>query len=459
MLTSIVMLTYNKLAHTQTCIDSIREFTPADSYELIIVDNHSTDGTIEWLQQQTDIRTILNSTNQGFPKGCNQGIEMAKGDSILLLNNDTIVTQNWLSNLTTCLFSSPDIGAVGAVTNNCSYSQAIPAIYQCTEEMHKFAAEFNHSDPDKWEERLKLVGFCMLIKKSVIDEIGLLDEAFTPGNYEDDDYSLRIRLAGYKLMLCADTFIHHFGSISFKENNTFYAQLLRDNAKKFEAKWGFNPIYSTFMRNEIVTMLEAVPDRTMRVLDIGCACGGTLLKIKHVFKDVDLYGIELNEKSAASASLFAQVSAGDVDQLELDYPELFFDYIIMADVLEHMVNPWQVLKKIRKHLRPDGKLIASIPNVMHFSVIRDMLNGLWSYQEEGILDRTHLRFFTSHEISKMLDECGFKDITLTITTISTNESDAKFINALAEITHKDFISQYLSYQYLVRASKRSLPDD
>ncbi|QJW48674.1 glycosyltransferase family 2 protein [bacterium BFN5] len=132
MLTSIVMLTYNKLAHTQTCIDSIREFTPADSYELIVVDNHSTDGTIEWLQQQADIRTIFNSTNQGFPKGCNQGIEMAKGDSILLLNNDTIVTQNWLSNLTTCLFSSSDIGAVGALTNNCSYSQAIPAIYAGT---------------------------------------------------------------------------------------------------------------------------------------------------------------------------------------------------------------------------------------------------------------------------------------------------------------------------------------
>ncbi|GBG57932.1 glycosyl transferase [Sporomusaceae bacterium FL31] len=459
MLTSIVMLTYNKLAHTQTCIDSIREYTPADSYELIVVDNHSTDGTIEWLQQQADIRAIFNSTNLGFPKGCNQGIEIANGDSVLLLNNDTIVTENWLSNLTTCLFSSSDIGAVGAVTNNCSYSQSVPVNYQCTEDMHKFAAQFNRSDPAKWEERLKLVGFCMLIKKSVIDEIGLLDEGFTPGNYEDDDYSLRIRLAGYKLMLCTDTFIHHFGSISFKEDNNFYSQLLRDNAKKFETKWGFNPIYCTFMRNEIVTMLDAIPGRTMRVLDIGCACGGTLLKIKHAFKDVELYGIELNEKSAVSASLFAQVSIGDVEQFELDYPELFFDYIIMADVLEHMSDPWKVLKKIRKHLRADGKLIASIPNVMHFSVIRDMINGCWSYQDEGILDRTHLRFFTSHEISKILEETGFQDIILNFTTIPANESDAKFINKLAEITNPNFISQYLSYQYLVKASKSSLPDD
>ncbi len=453
MLTSIVMLTYNKIAHTQTCIESIREYTEQGTYELIVVDNGSTDGTLEWLQQQPDIRAILNTENQGFPKGCNQGIAIANGDSILLLNNDTIVTRNWLPNLTTCLFSSPDIGAVGAVTNNCSYSQSIPVNYQNTPEMQSFAAAYNQSDPAKWEERLKLVGFCMLIKKSVVDEVGLLDEVFTPGNYEDDDYSLRIRLAGYRLMLCTDTFIHHFGSISFKDNNALFAQLLRDNAKKFEDKWGFNPVYSTFMRNEIVAMMDPVSERTMRVLEVGCACGGILLKIKHTFKEVELYGIELNENAARSARLIADVTVGDIEQLQLNYPAEFFDVIIMADVLEHMADPWKILKQLRNYLRSDGKVVASIPNVMHFSVIRDMLNGFWNYQDAGILDRTHLRFFTLHEIGKMFGECGFTNLVFNFTSIPASEGDLKFINDLAEITNKNLISQYMSYQYLVKASK------
>lgn len=457
MLTSIVMLTYNKLAHTQTCIDSIREYTEPGTYELIVVDNHSTDGTVEWLKQQTDIRSIFNAANEGFPRGCNQGMEVAAGDSILLLNNDTIVTANWLSNLVTCLYSSESIGAVGAVTNNCSYSQSIPVNYQCTEAMQKFAAAYNVSDPAKWEERLKLVGFCLLIKKSVINEVGLLDELFSPGNYEDDDYSLRIRLAGYRLILCRDTFIHHFGSISFKADNDLFVRLLRENARKFETKWGFNPNYSTYIRNEIVSMVDAVPDRTMRVLEVGCACGAILLKIKHIVKDVDLYGIELNENAGRSAQLFARVIIGDLEKLEPEYPELFFDYIIMADVLEHMADPWAVLRKIHKYLRPDGKIIASIPNVMHFSVIRDMLNGCWSYQEAGILDRTHLRFFTLKEIGKLFGETGFSCTSVNFTTIPASEADLKFVERLCLITDKSFAGQYTTYQYLIKAIKSAPP--
>ena len=91
-MTSIVILTYNKLNYTKKCIESIRKYTCKESYEIIVVDNASTDGTIEWLKTQSDIITIFNKENLGFPKGCNQGIEIAQGSEILLLNNDVIVT-------------------------------------------------------------------------------------------------------------------------------------------------------------------------------------------------------------------------------------------------------------------------------------------------------------------------------------------------------------------------------
>ncbi|WP_425060460.1 hypothetical protein SCACP_11740 [Sporomusa carbonis] len=240
-LTSIIILTYNKLDYNKLCIESIRQYTEADSYEIIVVDNHSTDGTVEWLLCQQDIRVILNDKNVGFPAGCNQGIKVANGNSILLLNNDTIVTPNWLSNLKKCLFSSDDIGAVGPITNCCSNFQSIPCEYYSIEEMICFARQVNISNPELWENRVRLIGYCLLIKAEVISKIGLLEEAFSPGNYEDDDYSLRIRNAGYRLVLCRDTFIHHFGGTSFGEQAVQYNSLLETNKRKFIEKWGLDP--------------------------------------------------------------------------------------------------------------------------------------------------------------------------------------------------------------------------
>ena len=235
--TSIVILTYNQLEYTKLCIESIRKFTPKDKYELIVVDNNSTDETVKWLKEQKDIKLILNSENLGVPKGYNQGINVSKGDNILLLNNDVIVTPNWLYNLDYALWSNLEIGAVGCLSNYVSNHQKINVNYKDITSMLKFAEKFNIQDYEKYEIRDKLIGFCFLVKKEIVDKIGLLDEQFFPGNYEDDDYCKRILNVNYKLLLCKDTFVHHFGSISFINNNLNYNKILKDNKIKFNNKW------------------------------------------------------------------------------------------------------------------------------------------------------------------------------------------------------------------------------
>ncbi len=451
MLTSIVILTYNKLEYTKQCIASIRRYTRQENYELIVVDNHSTDGTVEWLEEQQDIRKIYNKDNLGFPKGCNQGIEVAAGDNVLLLNNDTVVTRSWLRNLLKCLYSNPEVGAVGAITNNCSYYQAIQVDYHSMAEMQKFALLNNLSNPAKWERRLKLVGFCLLMKKQVIDKIGLLDERFTPGNFEDDDYSVRIRRAGYELLLCRDVFIHHFGGTSFQDRPAEYTQLLRDNGNKFKEKWGYLPQYSMIIRNEIIDLIDSPVEAPLRVLEVGCACGGTLLRIKHKYPYAELHGIEFNENAAKDAGFFAEVMAANIEATALPYPNSYFDYIILADVLEHLHDPWQALAKLNHYLTPQGKILASIPNVMHFSVIRNLLKGFWTYEEAGILDKTHLRFFTFYEIQKMFTEAGFSAVQYSATRLNSTKQDKKFIEALP--TDDVLKDQYTVYQYLVKANK------
>jgi len=860
--TSIIILTYNNLDYNKICIESIRKYTKNNNYEIIVVDNNSKDGTVEWLKEQKDIKVIYNKENLGFPKGCNQGINIATGEEVLLLNNDTIVTPGWLENLRECLYSSEHIGAVGPVTNSCPNYQSIPISYASVEEMIEFAEKHNYSESKKWEERLRLIGYCMLIKKEVIDKVGLLDEIFTPGNFEDDDYSLRMRKAGYKLMLCQNSFIHHFGSASFEKISKEFSELLIKNRKKFFEKWGFDPYhivdmekeaseiiiseaqpnanilhigcaggatllkiksevpssnlygieecndilvnvsnfadiksnlvevikgkgkyyfdyilvsnceysdfeilklseclkedgtmmiitseedkivadklksdmedifrrlyikskkhkneniivasevikqekggkilpmkndnisiiitvteyaqhldkciesinrwstkengeiiivnygssqqlyklkqknnniiiiegdickgyanginyaisiakgrdilfihsdviithnsikklrnslysfedvgavgpvtnksqynqkvqvdynsysdaiefsknyntndvnkiekrikldnfcilikkelvtkcenlcetyitdtcamddylfrmrisgyslllckdvfvhhygdyhllgnqtdinenlskdemafrniwgfsigYSSMIREEIIDLIDQHENKPIKVLEVGCACGATLLQIKNRFKNAELFGIELNENAAKIAKLCANVTAENIENKILSYENNYFDYIIFADVLEHLKKPWLVLSNIRKYLKPDGKILASIPNIMHFSVIRDLLNQRWEYKDWGILDRTHYRFFTLKEVEEMFLNTGYSIAEVNNKFFIQNTEDDSFMEALVDLSEKDLSLQYKTLQYIIKACR------
>ncbi|MGP1574295.1 glycosyltransferase, partial [Selenomonas sp.] len=263
--TSIIILSYNTLELLQLCIASIREFTEAGTYEIIVVENASKDGSIEWLKAQTGLTCIYNEENQGFPGGCNQGLEIAVGTELLLLNSDTVVTKDWLKNLRFALYSSPKVGAVSCVTNHCSNNQRIDVSYESIEAMLAFAADYNRSNPALWEKRTKLVGFCFLFKREVFERVGFLDVRFNPGNYEDDDYSLRILRAGYDLLLCRDTFIHHYGGASFEkklavrnaaEMKERYNAALMRNRKIFFEKWQAPEDYWEMAPEELLPYLR-----------------------------------------------------------------------------------------------------------------------------------------------------------------------------------------------------------
>lgn len=369
------------------------------------------------------------------------------------MNNDTVVTYNWLSNLLACLWSSAKIGAVGPVTNYCSNYQQIPVDYKTLGQMQEFARKINVSDPGLWERRLNLIGYCLLIKREAIDSVGLLDEDFSPGNYEDDDYSMRLIKKGYHLVLCRDTFIHHFGSSSFKKDRQKYAELLISNSAKFKKKWGFDRNYSLFIRDDVIRFIEEPQNNRFKALEIGCACGATLLKIKNRFKHSSVFGIEINESAAEIAKTVAQVTSSDIEKENLSYEKNIFDYIILADLLEHLRDPWNILKNISQYLSPGGKVILSIPNVMHFSVISNLLNGRWGYSDAGIMDRTHLRFFTLFEANMMIYKAGLSMYKYQRNVLPLSSKDKVFIDKLNSICQTDNYKQFETYQYVIAAKK------
>jgi len=240
MLTSIVMLTMNGIDRTVRCVQSIRRFTDAP-YELIVIDNGSTDGTIGWLYEQPDVRLVCNGTNVGFAAASNQGVAMAAGDLVLLLNNDTLVSPRWLSQLQAALLEHPSVGIVGPVSNFVIPMQLSELDFASDEAFFAFADRFNRHDPFRWRTVTAISGFCMLLRRSTWRQLGGLDEQFALGGYEDIDLAYRALKRGLTLRAAGDTYVWHEGNRSFKSNSLDAYSIASLNRKRFLRKWGFNP--------------------------------------------------------------------------------------------------------------------------------------------------------------------------------------------------------------------------
>ncbi len=143
-----------------------------------------------------------------------------------------------------------------------------------------------------------------------------------------------------------------------------------------------------------------------RVLDVGCASGRTSAFCKRHGVE-ELVGLEIDPRAVVVAKQHLnRVIEGDVSELELDYPQGYFDMLFFTDILEHLVDPWAQLKRYLEYLKPGGFVIVSLPNVGHLSVVWDLLSGFFTYKESGILDNGHLRFFTQDTAIEMLQGAG-----------------------------------------------------
>ncbi len=241
---SIVMLSWNAPEYTEIAIASIREHTRVP-HEIIIIDNGSDVETTDRLAQIAGIRVIYNAVNTGFAFGCNQGLAAARGTHIVLLNNDVVVTDGWLEALIAVQQRHPTVGCSAPRTNECAGSQKLEVPYTSLDDMPAFAAQRAIEQRGRWHYRTQVTGFCLCLDRRVVDEIGGLDPGYGTGNFEDDDYCMRIRAAGYEIALCEDSFIHHFGSVTFRANGVDYRDTLSRNLRRFVEHWNVKLLSAT----------------------------------------------------------------------------------------------------------------------------------------------------------------------------------------------------------------------
>lgn len=453
--TAIVILSYNDCELLKGCIESIRRHNLQSSYEIIVVDNASTDTSPAWLKQQKDIRLLCNTENKGFPAGCNQGVKLSSPDAdIFFLNSDTVVYQNSIFNLRMALYADETVGAAGSVTNCAGNRQQIKCPCTTDEEFENFARQINTNWEQIYGARLYLIGFAMLVKREVLDAIGLFDVRFSPGQFEDNDMGLRIAQAGKRCLLCMNSFIRHYGGGNGKNSDVWKRVTMRNKQYLFE-KWGFEVTYYTHIRSGLINYIQKNREDKFSVLEVGCGLGLTLGEIQCIYPNAKVSGIEIVPKVADIGKNLYDIIQGDIETMQLPYKPHQFDYIIFGDVLEHLKNPEETLRRLEDFLTEDGCFICSIPNIMHVSVLEPLIRGEFNYQDAGILDRTHLRFFTMSSIVDMFNTIGFEVEDMSCTTDGSKNKPhyQEFVKWLTSREGSANEMQYWAYQYVFRARR------
>jgi glycosyltransferase involved in cell wall biosynthesis len=363
-LVSILILNYNGLNDIRACLESIQRNTP-ENHEIIVVDNASTDGSLEYLRALPDITLIENPTNIGCPPARAEALSLAKGDYVILLDNDTIVTNGWITKFIAHAEADPAVGIMGPRSNYVSGNQIVPNVpYRTLREMDDFAARFAFQNRGQLTPTVRLVGFCMFIHREVINKIGNIDASFGKFGFEDDDYTWRANIAGFKTCIANDVFIHHTGGPQGRGDMQYNRQLI-EAWEQYKRKWNLpeNLPYATHCSPEILSGVFTQPF------------------------DPRKHYMPLTGRSTVEKLIFRQQQPEDKKDTEVisaqEAPEMpqehhATDPVSIIMIAQQTVNVKKCLKNIQKHT-PEPHDIILVPtdfSPKHLKLLRKSIKGI-----------------------------------------------------------------------------------
>ncbi|TGE35382.1 glycosyltransferase [Desulfosporosinus fructosivorans] len=379
---SILILAYNKLDYTKQCIESVLKFTPGYlNYELILIDNGSNDGTSQYFESlsPTKIFTLQKNSLNIMVSAVSRIIE---GRYLLSVSNDVIVTENYLDNLINCIESDSKIAMVVPATPNISNLQTISAGYSTLEGMHAFAKANNISDSHRWEERTRLCNPLAFYRSDIFcssQGIGAFDKYFIFGEFGDDAFALRVRRAGYKMILAKDCYCYHFGSITNKEAHTT-ENTLEKSRKLFIERYGVDAWSKGFCYDpQLIATLTVKSTGRANILGINSGFGSNPLKIITLHKeagneDVGLHLVTDDERYIPDL----QALSNDVRYVPIITDGIFnnilFDFILLEGNVERVICESNNFNKLRNMLTRGGTLAICATNNNELQYL-NMLNA------------------------------------------------------------------------------------
>ena len=264
------------------------------------------------------------------------------------------------------------------------------------------------------------------------------------------DYCVRGIKLQYRLFECGGAFFYQIAEKRTADEDEEWAVSDRQILKK---KWNMN-YFNAVPNAGLLSYITDPKDAPIRVLEIGCDCGANLLWVKNRYPNAELYGVEINPSAAEIANCIAKVTVGNIEERQMDFGGVTFDYIVFGDVLEHLRDPEGTLTYCKGFLKEDGSILASIPNLMHVSVVRGLINGNFTYEDRGLLDRTHIHFFTYKEILSMLLRTELEAEEIRMTSNGVSSEDREFVGRLMELSEITDENLFFAYQFQVLAKAK-----
>lgn len=441
----IIMIAHNQLELVQRGIKALQLFGDVAVSDIIVVDNASEDGLDKWLLDKRDWNymiydegvqnygTIVNAVIQEF------GIQ----EDVFILTPCYIVLPGMLQELHEVLYSGEDIGAV--------FPTLLMNGSECAMD-YATALDYAASQREQGRRNRQLLGAqidAVLIKAKLLHEIGSFEERLIRNSSGLLDFLLRGTECGYRYFECGNAYI--FG---VDEREIGGRWCTPEDQPVLKEKWGMN-YFNIIPNMNLLDFIQADEQAPINVLEIGCDIGANLLEVKNRYPNAGLYGVEIVPEAARIASYVAEVQMADIEKEELTFEGVLFDYIICGDVLEHLRDPEGLIRRLRSLLKEDGCIIASIPNIMHYSVMRQLLDGNFTYRDAGLLDRTHIHFFTYKDIIRMFGRTNYSVENVELTEErGTTEDDRQLVSGLMELSRGIEEAMFYAFQYLVLARKK-----
>lgn len=426
--TSIITLSQNQLTDIQDSIQSIRAYTAQGSYQLIVVDLESTDGSREWLAEQTDVLSIYASQPFDYSLIYNQALEIATAPFILFMNQPGIVTPNWLALLQETIDKSEDIGAVGPIANFSKLGREAGTEFRSMEDLVDFSLK-RQEELSEITETLRLDDFCLLVDREVLSSIGLFDKRFNSPSLLIADMCLKMIDKKKRLFVCNHVYIHLYGWTDVSEQE-----------EAFTDKWGFS-----LKETEIDRSMEWFTEKNLDEIDIlhvGCGCGGTILELQQKYPNARISAIESNSRSSVIAARFSNVIHGDpLVELERFGPERF-DKIIINTELHGLERILTMCRPILKH---NGTLVANFSNSQYFKSIKQLL---------GFSNLTNCLYAKKiTEITSLFERSGYAQLDIKQIEVDPNESEHKYINDLERLSDESTREVLKVSNYLISVQR------
>ena len=434
---TILIQAYNRLEKTKECVSSVLKYTTDVNYDLLLVDNGSTDDTFEYFKAidypKKRIIHITKNVSAVYPNFCFDLSWIAK--YYVCLANDIVVTPQWLSNMVKVAESDDRIGMVNPVGSNMSNLQQVNLQFNSLDEMEAEAGKFNVSDHTRWQERLRLITLGTLYKKECLYAIGwpISDVGFYH-DFGDDDITFRVRRAGYKAILAGDTWIHHNHDFRHSEDRDpeEFNRSLKIGRQNFKDKY-FGIDAWDDVNNfipEYLNVLKPANSQTKSILGVDVRCGTPILEIKNRLRlynifDADCYAftrlgkyfIDLQTVCGAD-----RVHTGSIDRVKDCFEENSLDYIVIGEDINSYPEPLKLIQVAYRLLKSGGQLFVSLKNVYDiFTFLNIIGNGRNN-------DLPHVINYSLEQFMNALLQNGFNTQYITARQYNLLPEAQKYVN-------------------------------